>query len=51
MTPAQAAEILRQFNEWRRWPWDLDEETPQQPCPHQIGLAIDVAVKYLEGMQ
>lgn len=51
MTPEDAAEILREFNIWRRWPGDLDEESPPQPCPYRIGLAIDVAVKCLEGMR
>ena len=50
MTPKEAAEILRQLNEWRRWNGDVDEHGPEMPCPYRIGLAIDVAVKCLEGM-
>ena len=38
MTPAEAATILRQFNEWRQ----SDEDIPQlDPC--KIGEAIDAA--------
>ena len=47
MTQKEAAEILCQFNIWRRFRGD-EEESPPQPCPYQIGLAIDVAVKCLE---
>ena len=50
MTPSEAAEILRQLNEWRRFNGDWFEGPPQ-PEPHKVGLAIDVAVKCLEGMR
>ena len=52
MTTKEAAEILRQHNEWRRWNGDPFEEAgPPQLSPPVIGEAIDVAVKCLEGMQ
>ena len=45
MTPAEAATILRQFNEWRRG----DENIPQ-PDPREIGEAIDAAIGMIERM-
>ena len=52
MTTSEAAEILRQHNAWRRWNGDPFEEAgPPQQDPKQIGLAIDVAVKFLESAQ
>ena len=46
MTPAETANILRQFNEWRRG----DEDIPQfDPC--EIGEAIDAAVEMIERLE
>ena len=45
MTPTEAANILRQFNEWRRG----DEDIPQFD-PREIGEAIDAAVEMIERM-
>lgn len=45
MTPAEAAEILRQHNAWRR---DNDDEAPlERVHPIRLGKAIDVAVAHL----
>ena len=46
MTPAEAATILRQFNEWRRG----DEDIPQFD-PREIGGAIDAAVEMIERLE
>ncbi len=46
MTPAEAAEVLRKYNEWRRW--DSDEESPPMPNTTTIGEAIDIAIAALE---
>lgn len=46
MTPAEAADVLRRHNEWRRW--DFDEESPPMEDPKLIGEAIDVAIAELE---
>ena len=46
MTPAEAAAILRQFNEWRRGDDDIE-----QPAPREIGEAIDAAVEMIERME
>ena len=46
MTPAEAATILRQFNEWRRG----DEDIPQFD-PREIGEAIDAAVEMIERLE
>ena len=43
MSPAETADILRQFNEWRR-----GDETVEQPDPCEIGEAIDAAVEMIE---
>jgi len=45
MTPTEAADILRQFNEWRRG----DEDIPQFD-PHEVSEAIDAAVDMIERM-
>lgn len=45
MSSAEAANILRQFNEWRRG----DEDIPQFD-PREIGEAIDAAVEMIERM-
>ncbi len=46
MTPAEVADILRQFNEWRRG----DEDIPQFD-PREIGEAIDAAVEMIERLE
>ena len=45
MTPTETADILRQFNEWRRG----DEYIPQFD-PREIGEAIDAAIEMIERM-
>ena len=47
MTPTETADILRQFNEWRRGDY-APEEQPTQPDPVEIGEAIDAAVGMIE---
>ena len=44
MTPAEAATILRQFNEWRREPLG----TLPTPDVSRIGEAIDAAIEFIE---
>ena len=46
MNPAEAAAILRQFNEWRRG----DEDIPQFD-PREIGEAIDAAIEMIERLE
>ena len=46
MTPAEAATILRQFNEWRRG----NEDLPQFD-PREIGEAIDAAVEMIDRLE
>ena len=47
MTPTETTTtILRQFNEWRRG----DDETIEQPDPHEVSEAIDAAVEMIERM-
>jgi hypothetical protein len=43
MTPKQAADILVKHNKWRR----LDEDCTQNPSPGDVGLAIDIAVAFI----
>lgn len=44
----EAAKILKEFNEWRR----SDEFLPPVPAtPKEIGIAIDVVVKYVEDFE
>ena len=47
MTPTETADILRQFNEWRRG----NLEGMPQPDPREIGEAIDAAVEMIERME
>ena len=48
-TDADFAQVLREFNAWRRFDGDPDDDAaPHQPCPHVIGKAIDAAIKSLE---
>lgn len=46
MTPREAAAILRQYNQWRRYDADLDGD--YMPNPKIIGEAMDIAAKYIE---
>ena len=46
MTPTETADILRQFNAWRRG----DEDIPQFD-PRKIGEAIDAAVEMIERLE
>jgi len=47
-TPAEHAEVLRQFNAWRRWSGDdEDHNVPTMPNPRLIGRAIDAAIACL----
>ncbi len=51
LMPADAAacvELLCQFNEWRRWDGEIDEEGPVMPHPKSIWLAIDMAIELIE---
>lgn len=49
MTINEAAAILKQHNEWRRWSGDSDDEDrPEMVAPHEIGRAIDVVVAHIE---
>lgn len=48
MTEAEALELLRRYNRWRRYEPDdpfspPKESDPKMPDPKQIGIAIDVA--------
>jgi hypothetical protein len=47
MTPAEAATILRQFNEWRREPLG----TLPTPDVSRIGEAIDAAIEIIESAE
>lgn len=46
MTPTETADILRQFNEWRRG----DEDIPL-PEPREIGKVIDAAIEMIESAE
>lgn len=47
MTPREAAAILRQHNEWRRYDGPDEDHPPMLP-PKLIGEAMDIAAKYIE---
>ncbi len=48
---ADAAAILKQHNEWRRWSGDSDDEDrPEMVAPHEIGRAIDLVVAHIEAL-
>ena len=47
MTPTETADILRQFNEWRRSDYEPSEQ-PKPPDPREIGEAIDAAIEMIE---
>lgn len=42
MTTKQALKILKRYNRWRRGA-DI-----KQPCPREIGEAIDIAIEVLK---
>lgn len=42
-----ALEILKKYQEWRRYNGPVDE-SPAMPDPKEIGQAIDVAIRELE---
>ena len=48
MNAAECASLLRQFNEWRRFDGEIDEEGPAMPHPKSIGFAIDMAIRLIE---
>ena len=48
MNATECIAMLRQFNEWRRWD-DDDAPSPAMPHPKAIGLAIDAAIRLIEG--
>ncbi len=51
MTINEAAAILKQHNEWRRWSGDSDDEDrPEMVAPHEIGRAIDLVVAHIEAL-
>ena len=50
MTPTETADILRQFNEWRRGDYEPSAQ-PEPPDPCKIGKAIDAAVEMIERMR
>jgi len=45
MTLPEAIKILKDHNEWRRGPYDLDIKMVD---PTALGIAIDLIVKHLE---
>ena len=47
MTPTETADLLRQFNAWRR---DLDDKI-EQPDTREISEAIDAAVEMIDGLE
>ena len=47
LTKQQALEILRKYNEWRRYD-GLIGEGPDMPKAHDIGKAIDLAIEVLQ---
>ena len=45
---SECVALLRQFNEWRRFDGEIDEEGPAMPHPKSIGFAIDMAIRLIE---
>lgn len=45
---SECVKLLRQFNEWRRFDGEIDEEGPAMPHPKSIGFAIDMAIRLIE---
>jgi len=48
MNTAECVALLRQFNEWRRFDGEIDEEGPAMPHPKSIGFALDMAIQLIE---
>lgn len=49
MTLQKAVDLLRQYNEWRRYS-GLVSKGPQQPDPTEIGMAIDTVVEHYDDL-
>ena len=48
MNREHALQILRNFQEWRRWDGDIfDPNAPAMPHPFLVGQAIDIAINAL----
>ena len=45
---SECVKLLRQFNEWRRFGGEIDEDGPAMPHPKSIGFAIDMAIRLIE---
>ena len=45
---SECVKLLRQFNAWRRFDGEIDEEGPAMPHPKSIGFAIDMAIRLIE---
>ena len=45
---SECVKLLRQFNEWRRFDGEIDEDGPAMPHPKSIGFAIDMAIRLIE---
>lgn len=46
---AEAVEILRRHNAWRRYDGELDAPDAPEACdPRELGRAIDMAVQWIE---
>ena len=45
---SECVALLSQFNEWRRFDGEIDEEGPAMPHPKSIGFAIDMAIRLIE---
>jgi hypothetical protein len=45
---SECVKLLRQFNKWRRFDGEIDEEGPAMPHPKSIGIAIDMAIELIE---
>ena len=50
MTPAKAAQVLREFQAWRRYGGPAIE-APDHPGPWEVGEAIDVAIEHLSSQE
>lgn len=47
MTPQDAAEILKSYNDWRRWDGEDGTAGLEMPEPKLIGEAIDTVVAHI----
>lgn len=49
MSVIEAAEILKHHNIWRRYEGcSFDDNAPEMANPKELGIAIDIIVKYFE---